>query len=263
MATTTFPTSPGMRLDLRISHGTVTVIAVDDAPEATVEVSGAGAARLTSTLKSSTLVVTMPRQGGIFDLPFLGRRDRDEVDVVVTVPTATPVRIATFTADVSVRGEVGDADVATATGPIAVERVRGDLRLRFGSGRAEIGVVTGTVQARSGQGSARFDEVGGALTSACGSGELVVGAAHGPVRSRAGTGTAELRAVHADVDLVTGSGSVTIGLPSGVPARLDIVTASGHVDSDLPVDDARTASGDPIGVRVRSGSGDVRLVRAA
>jgi hypothetical protein len=60
-----------------------------------------------------------------------------------------------------------------------------------------------------------------------------------------------------------GSGSIAIGLPAGQPARLDVTTGSGRVDSDLPIEDSPATQHNPITVRARTGSGNVRLFRAA
>ncbi|MDT4891112.1 MAG: hypothetical protein QOE97_147 [Pseudonocardiales bacterium] len=267
MTSRTFPLTAPIRLVGRIAHGSFTVHAVADTTQARVEITARGDQRVLEhaavELHGCTLEVTLPRQGGIFDLPLLSRGlARDEVDVVVTVPTGTATRISTYTAPVRIEGTIGDSDVATGAADVEIGAVEGDLRLRYGSGTAEVGSVTGSVQARSGSGSARFGEIGGSLTSACGSGELVVSTAHGSVRSRAGSGGASLGAVFGDVDLVSASGAVSIGLPGGRSAKLELLTGSGRVDSDLPVEPTATNAGRPITVRVRTGSGDIRLVRA-
>jgi hypothetical protein len=267
MTTKTFPVTAPIRLVGRIAHGSFTVHAVADVTEARVDITSRGTQSILENvsveLRGSTLEVSLPRQGGIFDLPLLNRGlARDAVDVVVTVPSGTPTRISTYTAPVRIEGAVGHADVATGVADIEIDSVKGDLRLRYGSGTAEVRSVTGSVQARSGSGSARFGEVGGALNSACGSGDLTVSTAHGLVRSRTGSGGASLGAVFGDVDLVSGSGAVSIGLPSGQSAKLELLTGSGRVNSDLPVEPNATNKGRPITVRVRTGSGDIRLVRA-
>jgi hypothetical protein len=69
--------------------------------------------------------------------------------------------------------------------------------------------------------------------------------------------------VHGDVDLATGSGALEIGLPTGVTARLDVHSGSGRVNSDLPVADHPASAQDAITIRAKTGSGDVRLFRAA
>ena len=181
--------------------------------------------RTTVELRGSTLQISSPRQGGVFDL--LGDRNRQAIDVEVLVPSGTPLTISSNTADVTLLGRCGDADVASGSSAVTAEHVDGDLRLRYGSGNCQVERVTGSVQARSGSGAARFGEVGGTLTSACGSGQLEVGAVHGAVRFRAGSGGAMLAAIYDDVDLASGSGGISIGIPAGVPARFDLTTGSG------------------------------------
>jgi hypothetical protein len=267
MTTRTFPVNSPIDLVGRIGHGSFRVDARDGLTEATVELSGETATldRTTVELRGSTLVVSLPRQGGIFDMSFLGRgaRGRDALDVVVTVPTGTPVKVSTYTADITTTGRVGSADLASGVATIKVEDVDGDLRLRVGSGSTDVRFVRGSVQSRAGSGSGRFGEVGGELSSACGSGDITVELAHGRVRTRAGSGDAVIHAAHGDVDFVSGSGNVTLGLPAGRSARLDVTTGSGRVESEMPVESKATSDGPPVQVRIRTGSGDVRLVRAA
>lgn len=264
----TFPVTGEIELNVRIGHGSVTVETADDLAAATVRLGSAkGAADLVEQtsveLHGRTLSVSAPRQGGIFDLPLFGRRGRG-LDVHVTVPTGTAVKISTFTAPIRILGRVGAADLAFGSGEAAVREVDGDLRLRYGAGTARAVHVHGSVQVRSGSGDAQFGEIDGALLAGCGSGNLEVRVVHGPVRSRCGSGNARLGEVHGHVDVASGSGSVEIGLPEGLSARLDLHTGSGQVRSELPVAGAPSASaGSPIGLRARTGSGDVRLFRAA
>jgi Putative adhesin len=265
MTTKTFILTAPIKLDGRIGHGAFHVTAVDGITEATVSlVARAERPKIvdltTVELRGDTLHVTAPRQGGIFDL--FGGRTRDAIDVAVTVPSGTPVKIASFTADVTLTGRCGPADLASGAAAINAEQVDGDLRLRYGNGDCHVARVTGSVQLRSGSGTARFGEVGGALTAACGSGRLEVGDVQGVVRFRAGSGGATLESIHESVDLACGSGEIRIGLPAGVSAKLDLTTGSGQVDPQLPVS-ATSAGGRAITIRARTGSGDVHLFRAA
>jgi hypothetical protein len=264
-----FPLAVPITLQVRIAHGAVTVETADDLTVATVhiETDKHGADLLAETeveLRGSTLAIVAPRQGGIFDMPlFGGKRTGRGLDVRVVVPTGSDVKIATFTAPIRIPGRVGDADLAFGSGEAAVREVGGDLRLRFGSGNAKAVEVKGSVQVRSGSGDASLGEVHGDLNCGCGSGDLQVRRVHGTVRSRCGSGNARLDAVHGDVDLVSGSGGLEIGLPSGVSARLEVHTGSGKVRSDLPIEENPRDSGTKITVKARTGSGDVRLFRAA
>lgn len=269
MTNYTFPLDGPINLLVRAGHGSVTVDAQDDLTEAsvTLEPGVQGADILAQTvvqMRGPTLVVHSPRQGGIFDLPiFGGSRDHHGIDMRIVVPSGTAVKISAFTAPISITGRVGGADLAFAAAEAAVGHVDGDLRLRFGSGTAEAAHVGGSVQVRSGSGDAQFGEIGGALTSGCGSGVLRVRVVHGAVRSRCGSGTARLDEVHGDVDATSGSGSLEIGLPAGVTAHLDVHTGSGRVQSELPIENEPATRTDAITVRARTGSGDVRLFRAA
>jgi hypothetical protein len=269
MPTHTFPLDGPINLLVRIGHGAVTVDTADDLAEARVTIeAGADAADLlpeTAVLMSGrTLSVTSPRQGGIFELPiFGGRRVNRGIAVHAVVPTGTAVKITTFTAPITIGGRVGGADLAFGSADASVASVDGDLRLRYGNGTAKAAEVTGSVQMRSGAGAARFGEIGGDLNAGCGSGDLEVRVVRGAVRSRCGSGTARLQEVHGDIDVASGSGGLEIGLPAGLRARLDVHTGSGQVRSELPIEDAPKAARETITVRARTGSGDVRLFRAA
>jgi hypothetical protein len=264
-----FPISGPIGLHVRIAHGAVTVETADDLTEASVhiETDKNGAELLAETaveVRGSTLVVHAPRQGGIFDLPlFGGWRSGRGLEVKVVLPTGSDVKIATLDAPIRIPGRVGDADLAFGSAEAAVREVAGDLRLRFGSGSAKAVSVSGSVQLRSGSGNAQLGEVHGDLNCGCGSGDLQVRVVHGTVRSRCGSGTARLNEVYGDVDLVSGSGGLEIGLPTGVAAKLDVHTGSGRVRTDLPIEDTPRESKSKITVRARTGSGDVRLFRAA
>jgi hypothetical protein len=270
MTSRSFPLTGPISLAARLGHGSLSVDARDardglGTAEVTVTPRQAGsdiAERIAVELRGDTLYVTAPRQGGIFDLPFFGGR-RDAVDVTVTVPSGTPAKVSVFTADVRITGRVGDTDISSGAAEITVEHVDGDLRLRSGSGSASVQSVTGSVESRSGSGSARFGTIGGRLNVGCGSGRLSADSVRGPVRARAGSGDAVLGEVHSDVDLVSGSGTLSIGLPPGRPVRLSVTTGSGQVRSEQPIEDAPRASGEPLTVRARAGSGDIHLFRAA
>lgn len=270
MTTKTFPLNGPINLHGRLGHGSFTVDARDGLIEATVVLTphGKDLALLENTvveMRGDTLSVLVPRHGGISDLGLFGgrSRERDAIDISVTVPGGTAMRISAFTADITVTGRGGSADIASGSSAISLEEVHGDLRLRYGSGSARVGSVTGSVEVRSGSGDARFDEIGGALSADSGSGTLEVTSVRGAVRSRAGSGAASIGAVYSDVDVARGSGTIAIGLPAGRPVRLDVTTGSGQVDSELPIEDEPATQNNPITVRARTGSGNVRLFRAA
>jgi hypothetical protein len=272
MSTQTFPLTGPINLQARVSHGTLVVNAQDDLTEAVVTLTPRSTDsdildRMVVELRGPTLFVTAPRQGGILDLPiFGGRREKDAVDITVTVPSGTAVKASSYTADITVHGRCGGADLASGASDISVEHVDGDLRIRYGSGNCSAERVDGSVTSRSGSGKARFGTISGSLNAGCGSGDLEADSVRGSVHARSGSGGSRIGAAYGDVDLGSGSGSMSIGLPAGYPARLDVTTGSGRVTSDLPIEDTPATSltkAEPLTIRARTGSGDIRLFRAA
>lgn len=232
MPTRTFPLDGPVNLHVRLGRGAVLVEAVDGLTEASVELTPRQAGsdiadQVEVDLRGRTLSVVAPREGGLFDLVFSSNRGRHALDAVIRVPADTAMKISTVSADVTVSGRASGADIAAGSANITVEHVTGDLRLRYGSGRCRIERVDGSVTSRSGSGSARFARIDGSFNATWGSGDL------------------------------------QIGLPAGRPARLDIQTGSGRVDSELAIVDRPTSQGRPISVRARAGSGDVHLFRAS
>jgi hypothetical protein len=269
MTTQTFPLTGPINLQARVGHGSLVVTAQDDLTDAVVILTPRTTDsdildRVVVDLQGPTLSINAPRQGGIFDLAlFGGRRDREAVDITVSVPSGTAIKASSYTAPVTVHGRCGGADVATGAADITLEHVAGDLRVRYGSGTCRVERVDGSVQSRSGAGRAHFGTIGGSLSAGCGSGELEAATVRGAVNARSGSGGASFGAVYGDVNVGSGSGSMNIGLPAGVPARLDVTTGSGRVSSDLPIDDGPTSKGAPITIRARTGSGNIRLFRAS
>ena len=260
-----------INLDCRLGYGNVTVHAEEGETRAVVTLAARTAdsdvvEQTTVELRGPTLVVHGPRPRGglLFDVAVLGRRlrDRDAMDVEVTVPAGTAMRIGSQGSDVVVNGRSGSVEVASGSASVLLDDVDGDLRLRYGSGPAMVRRVSGSAEIKCGSGKFNVGEVGGGIDAACGSGTLLVGVAHGSVRMRTGSGRASIDAAEGDVELVSGSGDLSIGLRPGHSARLDVLTASGRLHSELPVDDVPPSGADPTSIRARTASGNVHLRRA-
>jgi hypothetical protein len=270
VTTSSFPVSRPIDLQVRLGFGSITVHAEDGVTEANVAITPRDpdsdtAARTTVEMRGTTLIVHGPKpRGTVFDIPvFAGRRERDGLDVDITVPAGTTMKIANWGADVVVTGRAGASDITSGSTAITLEHVDGDLRLRYGSGPAQIQRVTGSAVIRAGSGTATFGQVGGSLEVGCGSGSLEVGTAGGRVRMRTGSGQASIGAAGGDVDFTSGSGGLSVGLRPGQPARLDVVTGAGQLRSELPVEDSPPAdTARAITIKARTGSGDVRIFRA-
>ena len=265
---TALPLSGPIDLVARLGHGSITVAARDNLSEALVRLTPPRPdqreilERCTVEMQGTTLLVVGPRQGGWADLLGGWRRNHDGIDARIDVPSGTALKISSASEEITVSGACGDSDIATSAGRIVLETVTGDLRLRYGRGDSRIAAVTGSADLASGGGSAHLGEVGGSLRCRFGSGEIDVDVVRGDVQTRAGSASARLGAVYGDVDLAFGSGPVQIGLPTGVAAHVDVTTGTGQVHSDLPVEETPVSAGPTIGVRVRTGAGDIRILRA-
>lgn len=274
MTTKTFPLAGlagPVELNCRMGFGSITVHADDDVREAKVvltphDPSSDAVAQTVVELRGSTLIVHARKpRGTVFDLPVLVGRaaERDAIDLDVTVPSGTPLKISSYGADLVVHGRCGTSDIASGIASTQLDHVDGDLRLRYGSGPARTRQVSGSVVVKSGSGAAWFGEVLGDVNMAWGSGSLELGIAHGGVRMRTGAGQASIAVAEHDVEFASGSGGLSVGLPAGQSARLDIVTGVGRLVSDLPVEDAPpAATGRTTTIRARTGSGDVHIFRA-
>lgn len=271
MSTSSYPVSGPVDLQVRLGYGRLTVHAEENVSEATVDITPRDpnsdyARRTVVEMRHSTLVVHSPKpRGTVFDIPIFGGRfsERDALDVEITVPARTTMKIGSWGTDLVLIGRAGTTDISSGSTTITIDQVDGDLRLRYGSGPTQVQRVTGSVQVRSGSGTVTFGDVGGSLDVGCGSGSLDVGNAGGRVRMRTGSGQASIGAAGGDVDLTSGSGGLSVGLRPGQPARLDVVTGAGQLRSDLPIEEARPNSSlPPITVKARTGSGDVRIFRA-
>jgi hypothetical protein len=261
-----FPLDGPINLAVRFGHGSVTITARDDLDEAVVRLTARHPDneildRIAVELRGPNLAVVAPRQGGLSDVFGSFQRDRDAVDAEITVPTGTAMNLVTASADLTVTGRSGSADVVAGSAAVDLDTIDGELRLRSGSAAVRVRAVTGDVVSRSGSGDMTFGEIGGTVQAGSGSGDLRIETARGPVRSKAGSGDARIDFAFGDIDRTSGSGLLRVGLPTGVSARIDVKTGSGRVRSDLPIEDA-PASGVEITVRARTGSGDVELHRA-
>jgi hypothetical protein len=213
--------------------------------------------RSTIELRGSQLIVHVPDEGSGFG----HTGQRDDVDLTLRVPTATAMRLAAGSADITVHGRSGAMDVRTGSSTIVLDEVEGGLSARTGSGDLRARLVTGAATCKGGSGDVEIDQVGGDLTVSVGSGDLRLGTARGAVRLRSGSGTADIGSLSHDADLTSGSGAMTIGLAAGVQARLDVRTGSGQVRTEMPLEDS-AGNGPAIRLRARTGSGDVTVCRA-
>ncbi|MEU7382464.1 MULTISPECIES: DUF4097 family beta strand repeat-containing protein [unclassified Streptomyces] len=209
---------PVTALNVRIVHGAVNVVGVDEGP-ARLEVSEIEGPPLVVTQQGGTLTVAyedLPWKGF---LKWLDRKGwRRSAVVSVAVPATTRVELGVVGAGAVVSGIGGRAEVKGVSGDTTLVRLTGPVRAD---------TVSGSVEAQALSGDLRFNSVSGDLTVVDGAGPSV------RADSVSGSMIVDLDPAGGptDVSLTNVSGEIAIRLPHPADAQVDANTASGTVSN--------------------------------
>jgi DUF4097 and DUF4098 domain-containing protein YvlB len=226
--------------------------------------------------RGHAVVVKVPRSGG---RRFLRR---DGIAITIEVPEGGHVAVATASADVEVNGPIGSADFAAASGEISADDVAGEVVAKSASGAVTLGDV-GELRVHTSSGDLRCSRVAGRALVNSASGDVEIGAAGDRVEVTTASGSARLGELGAgarvvgvsgdvrvlaladgDLSIRLVSGNVTVGVAEGVALHVDAASMSGHVHSDIPLDEAPRGGsrGTTVDITVRSVSGSIEIERA-
>ena len=182
------------------------------------------------------LEVAGPRRTGLF-------RGHAAFDVTITLPEGSHCRARTASADIT---------AARVTGHLQAETSSGDVRLD----------ETGTAEIRTASGDVRLTWARDDVSVRTASGDVTVANAAGDVAATTASGDFRLASVaRGSTEVSTASGDVIIGVNPGVGVYLDLSSATGSVTSQL--DETGPSDDIALGVRCRTASGDIRIIRAA
>jgi DUF4097 and DUF4098 domain-containing protein YvlB len=202
------------------------------------------------------------------------------VDVTVAVPAGSRLHGDGIATDFECTGQLGETrlktsagalrvdgtgplDLHTSAGAVAAGRVSGAAQLKSGSGRVEVAVVDGTAAVRSANGDCWIGSVTGDLRVSTANGDITVERAGHGVHASTANGSIRIgAAVSGKVDIKTASGGLTVGVPAGTAAHLDLNTSYGHVHNELTETGAPPADGGTVEVHARTGYGDIVIQRA-
>jgi DUF4097 and DUF4098 domain-containing protein YvlB len=186
------------------------------------------------------------------------------VEVTVELPSRSRLDILVASAHVRADGEYADCRLASASGDLAVGTVFGSIKADSASGRIAVDTTNGNGSLSAASGDASIGALNGDLTFQAASGRLTVDRLHGTLKTRTASGSvAVATAVHGEISAHTASGEVEVGVAPGTAARLDIITGSGGIASELQPSDGPADGDDTLLVHVRTGSGDVAVRRSA
>ena len=200
------------------------------------------------------LEVAGPRRASLF-------RGHAAYDVTITLPEGSRSMVRTASADLTCTGELAALDAHTASGDITVARVTGHLQAETSSGDIRLD-ETGTAEIRTASGDVRLTWARDDVSVRTASGDVTIARAGGDVAGTTASGDIRVGSVaRGSTEVSTASGDVVIGVYPGVGVYLDLASATGSAFSQLeetgPTDDVT------LGVRCRTASGDIRIVRAA
>ncbi|GAB3587132.1 DUF4097 family beta strand repeat-containing protein [Amycolatopsis endophytica] len=184
--------------------------------------------------------------------------------VTVTAPAGTTLEVRAGSADVTVSGTAGRADLSTGTGEIRLDRTEGAATVRTGSGSIRLGPTLSGLHLRTGSGDVEVASLSGSATLATGTGDVWLGTVAGSVLARSGSGDVSVaEAASGNLELVTGSGDLRVGIRPGVAAEVDLTASAGKVSSELDLSLEAPGGEVPLNLRARTGSGTAVVTRAA
>ncbi|MDT7548089.1 MAG: hypothetical protein QOE84_483 [Actinomycetota bacterium] len=219
------------------------VVALDPAHEPSVAL----AERSTITLQGDQLQVDVPHSGRPFR--------RASVAITFGLPPQSSLAVRGGAVDVRVVGGLQALAVKVGSGDVEVDAA---TAVAVKSGQSDLTVGTAdNVAFTTGQGSLRAGQVGDAAFKA-GDGSVDLGRADGAVAVRGGSVQLVIReAGPGEVDFNTGSGSASVGVRVGTTIDLDMMSGSGDVRCDLPMESSAPSGGAALRLRLRTGSGDL------
>jgi DUF4097 and DUF4098 domain-containing protein YvlB len=221
----------------------------------------AGATRIEAKDRAGRheIVVQVPKREGRFG--FLGRGP--ELRILVRCPEGADVELSTHSADLDIRGPVGDVNAKSASGDVLLGDAR-SLAFTTASGDVSARAIAGALTTKGASGDVDVRSVGGIGTVNTVSGDVRIGPTDETMAVNAVSGDIELDAVGAGVRISTVSGDVRVAARQGLALWIDAQSVSGTLVSELDVEDgpASEHGAPPVELRIRTVSGDVRIARS-
>jgi len=266
----TYPTPEPIQLFVRIPRGHVEIIATET-QETTVDVertdarsawvAGADDVRIDfrDSRRSSgqLLVVADKNRHGWFT-------KNASYEVKIETPNGAVVDVVTASAEVSGKGRFESVNVRTASGDVSFENVTGTMRIKSASGDLRVDEAGGAATLASTSGDIHVGDAGGHVQASLVSGDLKVDHVAEGITARTVSGDVSLQAVDKGaVDLNSVSGDSVIAIRPGKRVWMDVMSTTGDTFCDLDASGGGEAgSGSDVDIRVKTVSGDVRIIRA-
>ncbi len=205
-----------------------------------------------------------------------GSRDSFEAaaDLVVRLPAGVTLEGHLGVGEAEVNGTRSDLELGSVSGDLTVTRASGSLRLNSASGNIEVTDSDGDTEVNTASGNVTLSGIRASRVKVdVASGNVSVREVVTPdldVSTASGRVNATIDGDVTHADLSTASGTVTVALGPRVNATIDVGTASGDIDVDMPLqviserrNHFRARLGNGSGdIRIGAASGDVRVIRS-
>jgi hypothetical protein len=236
------------------------------------------AAEQTTVDRTGNLIaVRGPHRWTRYILPWAGR---ESVDLHISLPVGSELRVDAGKADVRCSGRIGESQIVTGFGTVridevgplqvhtgfgdlSVERVAGRIEAKTGSGALRIGAIEGAAVIRNSNGDTWIGEVSGDLEVRAANGRIVVDHADAGVTARTANGAVLLGEVaRGAVVAQTSAGRIEVGVQEGVAAWLDLHTCYGNISNDLEGGGPPGPGEGTVEIHARTSAGDITIRRS-
>jgi DUF4097 and DUF4098 domain-containing protein YvlB len=281
----TFDTPEPISVTVELGVGDLRIVAADRT-DTIVEVRPSDAARKSDVTAAEQTRVELDGGRLLIEAPkgwrqWMPRGGDESIDVEVTLPAGSDVRVEAAVAALRFAGRLGEChfkigvgeirlgqagpiQVKTGAGDITVERAVEHAELATGSGVVQIGSIAGSAEIKNSNGDTWIGEVTGELTVRAANGKISVDHAHAGVAAKTANGDIRLGEVASGAVLAqTGSGKLEIAIRDGVAAWLDLNTHYGRVENRLEEADRPQEGQDTVEIRARSSFGDITVRRSS
>ena len=120
---------------------------------------------------------------------------RQTISCRIQCPAGSDLKARSKSADIRVRGTLGEVDVATASGDVVIVDTLGDVSIKSASGDLSAGSVGGRATANTASGDVRIESVAGAVVANTASGDVEINSAGSDVRANTASGDTSIGAV--------------------------------------------------------------------
>lgn len=266
----TYPTPEPIQLFVRIPRGHVEITATDT-HETTVDIQRTDARSAWVAGAEDVRIEFRESRRGPGHLLVVADKNRHgwftkhaSYEVRIQTPNGAVVDAVTASAEVAGKGRFESVNVRTASGDVSFENVSGAMRIKSASGDVRVHESGDSASVASTSGDIRIGSAGGHVTASLVSGDLQVDGVADGVTARTVSGDLSIQAVDKGaIELDSVSGDAVVAVLPGKRVWMDVASATGDTYCDLDASDGdATARKADVDIRVKTVSGDVRIVRA-